>query len=167
MKMEFWKHFLHMRFLNGWQPARFEWRTCVFLMAGNQHVSNMRFLRKIIRFLFIHIERLSFQKSYFDQWKTRFLLSKNIYKKCAFFKWKNQQNYAFFKLKKQHFVYKKWKFIMHFCNLCWMKNTFFINKKCEKIALFLCVSCVFSEFLENRKIFTSTKFFSHFHRGRL
>ena len=43
-----------------------------------------------------------------------------------------------------------------------MKNTFFIKKKCEKIALFLCVSCVFSEFLENRKIFTSTKFFRIF-----
>ena len=31
---------LNMRFLNGWQPARFELRTCVLLMAGNQHVSN-------------------------------------------------------------------------------------------------------------------------------
>ena len=28
-----------MRSLNGWQPARFELRTCVRLMAGNQHVS--------------------------------------------------------------------------------------------------------------------------------
>ena len=43
-----------------------------------------------------------------------------------------------------------------------MKNTFFIKKKCEKIALFLCVSCVFSEFLENRKNFTSTKLFRIF-----
>ena len=78
------------------------------------------------------------------------------------FKWKNQQNYAFFKLKKQHFLYKKWKFIMHFCNLCWMKNTFFIKKKCEKIALFLCVSCVFSEFLENRKFLQVQLFFRIF-----
>ena len=28
----------NMRSLNGWQPARFELRTCVVLMAGNQHV---------------------------------------------------------------------------------------------------------------------------------
>ena len=75
---------------------------------------------------------------------------------------KHQQNYAFFKLKKQHFLYKKWKFIMHFCNLCWMKNTFFIKKKCEKIALFLCVSCVFSEFLENRKFLQVQLFFRIF-----
>ena len=34
--------------------------------------------------------------------------------------------------KKQHFLYKKWKFIMHFCDLCWMKNTFFIKKKMRK-----------------------------------
>ena len=43
-----------------------------------------------------------------------------------------------------------------------MKNTFFIKKKCPKIALFLCVLCVFSAFLQNRKIFTSTKFFFAF-----
>ena len=42
-----------------------------------------------------------------------------------------------------------------------MKNTFFIKKNCEKIALFFAF-CAFSEFLENRKIFTSTKFFRIF-----
>ena len=75
---------------------------------------------------------------------------------------KISKSMRFLNEKNQHFLYKKWKFIMHFRDLCWMKNTFFIKKNCEKIALFLCVLCVFSEFLENRKIFTSTKIFRIF-----
>ena len=37
-----------MRSLHGWQPARPSKRTCVLLMAGNQHVSNCE--RYIFRF---------------------------------------------------------------------------------------------------------------------
>ena len=43
-----------------------------------------------------------------------------------------------------------------------MKNTFFIKKKCPKIALFLCVLCVFSAFLQNRKFLQVQTFFRIF-----
>ena len=96
-----------------------------------------------------------------------FCYAKLFIKICVFWMKKISKIMRFFRWKNQHFLYKKWKIIMHFSDLCWMKNTFFIKKKCQKIALFLCVLCVFSAFLQNRKNFTSTKFFPHFHRGRL
>ena len=53
-------------------------------------------------------------------------------------------------------------FIMHFWELCLMKNTLFLKKKWRKKPLFHCVFCDFSRFLRNRKKFTSTKFLGIF-----
>ena len=56
-------------------------------------------------------------------------------------------------------------FIMHFWELCLMKNTLFLKKKWRKNPLFHCVFCDFSRFLRNRKKFTSTKFLGIFMGG--
>ena len=56
-------------------------------------------------------------------------------------------------------------FIMHFWELCLMKNTLFLKKKWRKKPLFHCVFCDFSRFLRNRKKFTSTKFLGIFKGG--
>ena len=58
-------------------------------------------------------------------------------------------------------------FWMHFWRLCSMKNTSFLKQKSIEKLHFSLVLGAFSEFLQNRKIFTSTKFFAHFHRGPL
>ena len=56
-------------------------------------------------------------------------------------------------------------FIMHFWELCLMKNTLFLKRKWRTNPLFHCVFCDFSRFLRNRKKFTNTKFLGIFKGG--
>ena len=76
---------------------------------------------------------------------------------------KTQKKYRFFNWKNSAFLIQKCiVFMMHFWELCLMKNALFLKKKWRKNPVFHCVSCDFSRFLQNRKKFTSTKFLAHF-----
>ena len=53
--------FLHMRFLNGWQPARFECRTCVFFRFQNFSKIFQKEKRNFFQnFLIFYFEKMLF-----------------------------------------------------------------------------------------------------------
>ena len=51
-------------------------------------------------------------------------------------------------------------FIMHFCDLCWMKNTFFIKKNGGKIRVFFAFCAFFRDFWKIEKKIQVRNFFA-------
>jgi len=69
-----------------------------------------------------------------------FLIKKNYFKKCWFLIEKFSISYT-----------KIGVFIMHFWELCLMKNTLFLKKNGEKIRFFIAFSAIFRDFCEIEK----------------
>ena len=133
-------------------PTNFNWH---WLGSGGTQKMFFYVVKKLFNFVCKKQSRMLTKISVFLNMKFTFL--------SHFLLRKTQKKYRFFNWKSSAFLIQKCiVFMMHFWELCLMKNALFLKKKWRKNPVFHCVSCDFSRFLQNRKKFTSTKFLAHF-----